>query len=57
MPEVALSGDRKRRRPAEENLTMGPLRRYIERRRVLRLLAEIERSLARPPRRGLPAQR
>lgn len=57
MPEVALSGDRNRRRPAEENLTMGPLRRYIERRRVLRLLAEIERSLARPPRRGLPAQR
>jgi len=36
---------------------MGPLRRYIERRRVLRLLAELERSLGRTPRRGLSAFR
>jgi hypothetical protein len=29
---------------------MGPLRRYLERRRVLRLLAELERSIAQPKR-------
>jgi hypothetical protein len=32
-------------------------RRYLERRRVLRLLAELERSMSRLPRRTLPAQR
>jgi hypothetical protein len=35
---------------------MAAFRRYLERRRVLRLLAELERSRARP-RRSLPAQR
>ncbi len=33
------------------------IRRYLERRRVLRLLAELERSTSRLPRRTLPAQR
>jgi hypothetical protein len=36
---------------------MTAFRRYLERRRVLRLLAELERSTSRPPRRTLPAQR
>jgi len=34
-----------------------PLRRYLERRRVLRLLAELERSLARPRKRSLSTLR
>jgi hypothetical protein len=32
-------------------------RRYLERRRVRRLLAEVERATPRPPRRALPAER
>jgi hypothetical protein len=36
---------------------MGPLRRYLERRRVLRLLAELERSLGRSPRRSFTVSR
>jgi hypothetical protein len=36
---------------------MRAIRKYIERRRVLRLLAEIERSIARPARRGLDVER
>ena len=43
-----------RRRDAEEMLSMGPFRRYIERRRVLRLLAELERSVARDRSRAPP---
>ena len=34
----------------KEHWVMGAFHRYLERRRVLRLLAELERSLARPPR-------
>jgi len=36
---------------------MSLFRRYVERRRVLRLLVEIERTITRPPRHGLRAQR
>jgi len=43
-------GDRIAGRIAEETKAMGPLRRYIERRRVLRLLAELERTLGTRPR-------